>query len=192
MIALNGSIDYNFGYGMSEGIRYNTTSWNISQRVGPQINPAEWFELNPYYEYRLSRTFSTATNATATSLQTNSFVVTSRMYFWKTFQVNYRVSKSYVTGLGTYNTSPLIINAGFEKEFFARRSLVLTFNAFDLLHQNNFVQQTVTSQAVTNTLSNNLSRYFMFGLRLNLQKWSGRPQRNGRVLERRGDGSFIY
>lgn len=192
LIALNGSVDYNFGFGMSEGTRYNTTTWNISQRFGPQINPAEWFELNPYYEYRLQRTFSTATNATATSLQTNSFVVTSRMYFWKTFQVNYRVSKSYVTGLGTYNTSPLIINAGFEKEFFARRSLVVTFNIFDLLHQNNFVQQTVTSQAVTNTLSNALSRYFLFGLRLNLQKWSGRPQRNGRTLERRGDGSFIY
>jgi hypothetical protein len=192
VLALNGSVDYNFGYGMSEGTRYNTTTWNISQRVGPQINPAEWFELNPYYEYRLSRTFSTATNATATSLQTNSFVVTSKMYFWKTFQVNYRVSKSYVTGLGTYNTSPLIINAGFEKEFFARRTLVLTFNAYDLLHQNNFVTQTVTSQAVTNTLSNALSRYFLFGFRLNLQKWSGRPQRGGRVLERRGDGSFIY
>lgn len=192
MITLNGSIDYNFGYGMSEGTRYNTTSWNISQRFGPQINPAEWFELNPYFEYRLSRTFSTATNASATSLQTNSFVVTSRMYFFKTFQVNYRVSKSYVTGLDTYNTSPLIINAGFEKEFFAKRSLVLTFNVFDLLHQNNFVQQTATSQGVTNTLSNNLSRYFLFGLRLNLQKWSGRPQRNGQVLQRRGDGSFIY
>nr|WP_294790278.1 TonB-dependent receptor [uncultured Mucilaginibacter sp.] len=192
VFALNGSVDYNFGYGMSEGKRYNTTTWNISQRVGPQINPAEWFELNPYFEYRLSRTFSNATNATATSLQTNSIVVTSRMYFFKTFQVNYRVSKSYVTGLGTYNTSPLIINAGFEKEFFARRNLVLTFNAFDLLHQNNFVQQTVTSQAVTNTLSNALSRYFLFGLRLNLQKWSGRPERGGRVLQRRGDGSFIY
>lgn len=191
-VALNGSVDYNFGYGMSEGQRYNTTTWNISQRFGPQINPAEWFELNPYFEYRLSRTFSTATNAIATSLQTNSFVVTSRMYFWKTFQVNYRVSKSYVTGLGTYNTSPLIINAGFEKEFFAKRLLVLTFNVFDLLHQNNFVQQTVTSQAVTNTLSNALSRYFLFGLRLNLQKWSGRPQRNGQILQRRGDGSFIY
>ncbi|MGY3212628.1 outer membrane beta-barrel protein [Mucilaginibacter sp. HD30] len=192
LLTLNGSLDYNFGYGMSEGIRYNTTTWSISQRFGPQINPAEWFEINPYYEYRLQRTFSTASNATATSLQTNAFVVTSKMYFWKTFQVNYRVSKNYVTGLGTYNTSPLIINAGFEKEFFAKRSLVITFNAYDLLHQNNFVTQTVTSQAVTNTLSNALSRYFLFGLRLNLQKWSGRPQRNGRVLERRGDGSFIY
>ncbi|MFD0750270.1 outer membrane beta-barrel protein [Mucilaginibacter calamicampi] len=192
VLAVNGSIDYNFGYGMSEGIRYNTTTWNISQRFGPQINPAEWIEFNPYYEYRLQRTFSTAAKATATSLQTNSFVVTSKMYFFKTFQVNYRVSKSFVTGLANNNTKPLIINAGFEKEFFARRNLVLTFNIFDLLHQNNFVQQTVSSQGVTNTLSNALSRYFLFGLRLNLQKWSGRPQRGGRVLERRGDGSFIY
>jgi len=63
---------------------------------------------------------------------------------------------------------------------------------YDLLHQNNFTQQTVTSTGYTNTLSNSLSRYFLVGLRLNLQKWSGKPSRHGHELKRRGDGSFIY
>ncbi|MFD2144531.1 hypothetical protein [Mucilaginibacter antarcticus] len=73
-----------------------------------------------------------------------------------------------------------------------RKNLVLTFNVYDVLKQNNFIQQSVTPQATTNTISNALSRYFMVGLRLNLQKWSGTPQRGGRNMQRRGDGSFIY
>jgi hypothetical protein len=63
---------------------------------------------------------------------------------------------------------------------------------FDILHQNNFVNQSTTATGVTNTISSSLSRYFLIGFRLNLQKWSGRPTRNGRNMQRRGDGSFIY
>ncbi len=50
----------------------------------------------------------------------------------------------------------------------------------------------VTPQGVINTESNALSRYFLIGLRLNLQKWSGTPSRRGEPMRRRGDGSFIY
>jgi len=113
------------------------------------------------------------------------------MYFLKTFQVNYSARKVFVTGI-TNSTNPLVINAGFQKEFLQRKNLVFTFDMYDLLHQNNFIQQTVTATGVTNTVSNSLSRYFMFGIRLNLQKWNGRPTRNGREMQRRGDGSFIY
>jgi hypothetical protein len=128
----------------------------------------------------------------STSVQTTSLAVDGRFYFFKTWQVNYNASKSYVTGLGSLSTNPLVINAGFEKEFFKKKSLVLTLNTYDLLHQNNFIQQTLTTGGVTNTLSNSLSRYFLVGIRLRLQKWSGAPTRNGKKMNRRGDGSFIY
>jgi len=128
----------------------------------------------------------------ATQLLTTSLGLQGRMYFFKTWQVNYDATKRYITGISGGNTTPLVINAGFEKEFLAKRNLVFTFNVYDLLHQNNYLQKVVTAQGETNTLSNTLSRYFMVGLRLNLQKWSGTPQRNGRNMMRRGDGSFIY
>ena len=126
-------------------------------------------------------------------MQTTSLAVDGRMYFLKTFQINYSASKNFVVGLPGLRTNPLVINAGFEKEFGAKRSLVLTLNVFDLLHQNDYIQQTIApGGGITNTMSNSLSRYFLVGLRLNLQKWSGTPKRNGRPLNRRGDGSFIY
>lgn len=207
-LSLNGNVTYNYGVGISSYIptvngqiisnMYHTTNWRFDERFGPRISPTESIEINPYIGYDLSRSFNSLPNdpnntiKTSTQVQTISLAVDGRMYFFKTYQLNYSASKSYVTGLTGLSTNPLVINAGFEKEFFKRKNLVLTFNVFDLLHQNNFVQQTVTSQGYTNTLSNSLSRYFLFGLRVNLQKWSGSPTRNGKKMNRRGDGSFIY
>ncbi|MVN20321.1 TonB-dependent receptor [Mucilaginibacter arboris] len=192
-LSLNGNITYNYSEAMSNNQLYHNTNWRFDERFGPRISPTENIEINPYIGYDLSRSFTTLLGAAPTMLRTTSLAVDGRVYFFKTFQINYSATKSYVTGLGKLgNPSPFVINAGFEKEFFQKKNLVITFNVFDLLHQNNFIQQTVTAQAVTNTLSNTLSRYFLIGMRLSLQKWSGRPTRNGRPMQRRGDGSFMY
>lgn len=207
-LSLNGNITYNYGVGQS-GIGaivgpnlvvsanelFHTTNWRFDERFGPRISPTDDIEINPYIGYDLSRTFTTLslnkTNA-ATEVKTTSLAVDGRMYFLKTFQINYSMTKSYVAGLGSLSTNPLVINAGFQKEFFKKKNLTVTFNAFDILHQNNFTQQTVTNTSITNTQSNSLSRYFLVGFIVNLQKWSGSPKRNGKIMKRRGDGSFIY
>jgi hypothetical protein len=196
-LALNGNITYGYNVNMDNGMEYHSTTWRFDERFGPRIDPTESIEINPYIGYDLSRSFNSlpVTNPnikTSTQVQTTSLAVDGKMYFFDTYQVNYSATKSYVTGLGNLSTNPLVINAGFEKEFLKKKNLVLTFNVYDILHQNNFVQQSITAQGYTNTLSNSLSRYFLFGVRLNLQKWSGAPKRNGKEMKRRGDGSFIY
>jgi hypothetical protein len=75
---------------------------------------------------------------------------------------------------------------------FAKRNGILRISMFDIFNQNNFINRAITNGGWTDTRSNLLSRYFMVGFTLNLQKWSGRAQRDGRNLQRRGDGSFIY
>jgi hypothetical protein len=191
-LSLNGNITYSYFNAMSNDLLYHNTNWRFDERFGPRMDPTDWLEINPYIGYDISRSFTTLTGASPTSLQTTSLAVDGYVYFLKTFKVTYSGSKNYVVGLQNFNTNPLVINAGIEKEFFKRKNLVFTFNVFDLLHQNNFIQQTITPQGVTNTLSSSLSRYFLVGLRLNLQKWSGTPKRGGRDMMRRGDGSFIY
>jgi hypothetical protein len=201
-LSLNGNFTYGYSVAMSGSedylthvvtdLVYHNTNWRFDERFGPRIDPTENIEINPYIGYDISRSFTTLPNATATSLQTTSLAVDGYVYFLKTSKITYSATKSYVTGLTGLSTNPLVINAGFEESFLKKKNLVITFNIFDLLHQNNFIQQTVTPQGVTNTLSNSLSRYFLFGVRLNLQHWSGTPTRNGRQMMRRGDGSFIY
>lgn len=190
-LLLNGSVNYNYDLGMSNGIQYHTTTWRINQRFGPKINPNESIEINPYIGYDVQRSFTSTPAATPTLRQTTSLTVDGR-FFLGDWRLNYSASKNYVTGLGSLNSNPLVLNAGVERQLSKKNSLFLTFNVYDILKQNNFVQQTITPQSVTNTLSNALSRYFMVGIRATFQKWSGRPQRNGKELNRKGDGSFIY
>ncbi|WP_295654956.1 outer membrane beta-barrel protein [uncultured Mucilaginibacter sp.] len=203
-LSLNGNITYGYSVAMSgtrdfttnalTDILYHNTNWRFDERFGPRIDPVEDFEINPYIGYDLSRSFTSLPGAvgSASVLQTTSLAVDGYWYILKLSKFTYSATKSYVTGLTGLSTNPLVINAGFEQEFLKKKNLVITFNIFDLLHQNNFIQQTVTPTGVTNTLSNSLSRYFLFGVRLNLQKWSGTPTRNGKQMQRRGDGSFIY
>ncbi|HTH81771.1 MAG TPA: outer membrane beta-barrel protein [Mucilaginibacter sp.] len=198
-ISLNGNVTYNYSPALSNNVLYHQTEWRFDERFGPRINPNDNIEINPYVGYDLDRSFTSALNAVNTIYKTTSLAVDGKMYFLKTFQINYSATKNYIStsgintaGGGSFNTKPLIINLGFQKEFLPRKNLVFTFDVYDVLHQNTVLQQSITTGGVTNTLSNTLSRYFLFGLRLNLQKWSGRPTRNGRELQRRGDGSFIY
>ncbi|PJJ84397.1 TonB-dependent receptor [Mucilaginibacter auburnensis] len=189
-LSLNGSVSYNYNVAMSNNVPYHTTVWRVNQRFGPKINPNDNIEINPYVAYDVQRTF-TSTGANPSIRQTTSIALDG-MFYLGNWRLRYNASKNFVTGLGSLNTNPLVINAGVERQLAKKNNLYLTFDVFDILKQNNFVQQTVTPQGVTNTLSNALSRYFMIGLRANFQKWGGKPQRNGKDLKRKGDGSFIY
>jgi hypothetical protein len=191
-ISLNGGINYDYNTVKNNNILYHTTRWRFDNRFGPRINPNENIEINPYVGYTLTRSFATSGSAIRSVYTTTRLAIDGKMYFRKTYQVNYSASKNFVTGI-VGATNPFIVNMGFQKEFFEKRNLVVTFDVYDLLYQNSFIRRDVADDGgVTNTISNTSSRYFMVGVRLNLQKWSGRPQRNGKNMQRRGDGSFIY
>lgn len=192
-LSLNGYTSYGHNVSMTDNIKSFTTTWRINQRFGPRINPNESVEVNPYVSYDITRTFFQISNS-KTDIRTTALAVDGKFYFMNnnTFTFGYNASKNFVKGIQNNITrNPLVINAFIEKEFFARRNLTVSLQAFDILKQNNFVNQVTTERSVTNTLSNALSRYFMLSVRTNLQKWSGSPSRNGRQLRRRGDGSFI-
>jgi hypothetical protein len=191
-ISLNGGVNYDYSTAMSNNVLYHITTWSFNDRFGPRINPNDNIEINPYIGYNLTRTFTTLPKGRSNLYQTTRMAIDGKMYFAKTFQVNYSASKNFVSGIANAS-NPFIVNAGFQKEFLEKRNLVLTFDVYDVFHQNNFIRQDPTGDGgITNTISSSLSRYFMVGLRLNLQKWGGRPQRNGKNMQRRGDGSFIY
>ena len=132
-------------------------------------------------------------NARNTDTKTTALSVEGSFYLPKGWRINYDASKNYVEGIGTNVTkNPFVVNAFLERAFFAKRSLTLRIQAYDIFNQNNFVNQTVSTTSVNYTNTNVLSRYLFASLIINLQKWSGTPKRNGIIMQRRGDGSFIY
>ncbi len=191
-LSLDGTISYAYNMAMNNNAQYSNTVWRINQRFGPKINPTDDIEINPYVYYDIQRSFASLAGANSNQLQTLSLAIDGRFFIADAWRVNYSASKNYVKGVGQLSRNPLVINAGVERQLTKKNNLYLTFNVYDIFKQNNFIQQTVTPNGITNTLSNALSRYFMVGLRANFQKWGGKPERNGEVLKRKGDGSFIY
>lgn len=191
-LTLNGTITYGYTNAISDHLPYHTTTWDFNERFGPRISLNDnKLMINPYVSYESTKSSTTTLNAIPSTITTIRLAVDGQIYLPKSFQLHYIGSKNYISGFSNYNLNPLVINAGFEKRFLRAHNLALTFDVFDLLHQNNFIQQAITPQSTIYTLSNTNSRYFLVGLRLTLQKWGGTPMRNGQPMKRRGDGSFI-
>jgi hypothetical protein len=190
-LALNGNVMYSYTTAISNNLPYHTTGWDFNERLGPRIAlNNNKFIINPYIGYETDKSSTNTLNSSPSTIQTVKLAVDGQIFFPSNFQFHYNTSKNYIWVFANYNLNPLVINAGFEKRLLKTHILAITFDVFDLLHQNNFIQQTVTPQSTTYTLSNTLSRYFLVGLKLNLQKWGGTPTHTGQVMKRRGDGSF--
>ncbi len=186
---MSGNVSYNHAVSMSNNVQSVTNIWNITERFGPRINPNEWLEVNPNVSYNITKSRNTII-PNEINTRTLALNIDGRFYMWKTLIFGYNASKNFVSGINANITSnPLVINAYVQKEFWKRRASV-TFQAFDILEQNNFVNLNVTDLMKTETRTNALSRYFMLRANVRLQKWSGARGRNGRQIMRRGDGSF--
>jgi len=122
-----------------------------------------------------------------------SFQVDGRFYFLKSWHFGYNASKNFVHGINSAITNnPFIVNPYLEKEFTQRKTLRLRVQAFDIFDQNKYINRNITETSITDTRSNSLSRYVMCTLSANLQRFKGTPKRNGEVMKRKNDGSFIY
>jgi len=191
-LELNGTVNYGYNIAMTNNVENFSTSWTFNERLGPRIDPNDWFEINPYISYNVTKSTNTLPDAPDNNVKTEALSVDGKVYFFETWLVGYSASKNYVTGISSNITkNPFVVNAYFEKELFKKRNGILSVQLFDLFDQNNFVTRVTTPTGYTDTKSNALSRYAMVSFRINLQKWSGAPKHHGQLMQRRGDGSFI-
>lgn len=189
-LAINGNVNFRHNVSMSENTLFNTDVWSMNHRFGPRINPTEWLEVNPNAGYNYIKSHNTLLN-TDNLTKTVSLNIDGKFIMWKSLIFGYSASKNFVSGIATNVTAnPLVINSYLQKELWRRRATV-TFQAFDLLNQNNFVNRNIADDGTTtDTRTNALSRYFMLRASLRLQKWSGARGRGGRPMRRNGDGGF--
>lgn len=190
-IGLNGSVIKKDGFSVSNDLLNASKTWTFNQRLGLQINPLEWLELNPNLNYTYSKAnYSFSDNSNST--RNVGLHGDGRIYIGETNMLSFNISKNYISGFDfNGSTNPFVINAAFEKHFFKGRNGVVSVQVFDLLDQNNFIERVYDEQGFTDTISNTLGQYFMVSFRLMLQKWTGTPSSKGKPLLRRGDGSFF-
>ena len=194
-LAFNGLFAYGHSLGMSNDIKNIVTSWRFNERFGPRISPNDWLEVNPYFSYDINKSTNTLPGAYNSNIKTTAMSIDGKFFLLKarTLTIGYNASKNYISGINNnISKNPLVVNAYIEKQFFKKKNGILRISAFDLFDQNNFINRSVTQNAITDKKTNALSRYGLVSFVLNLQKWTGSPKRNGQEMRRRGDGSFIY
>ena len=190
-LGINGGISINDMNAISNGSGYRFKTTQLYEKLSLRINAGDKLEINPYLGHQLIRTSYGLPDIQPTIVGVAKLALEAKVTPWSRFQFHAEINKNLVTGLGNYQTNPLIINAGIELYFSRQRLLTLTLESYDLLQENNFIQRIITPQSNIFTQSNQLSRYVLLGLRLNLQRWGGMPEMNGKPVQRRGDGSFI-
>jgi len=193
ILALNGTISNSRNVSMSNNVKNITSMWRFNERFGPRTEPTEWLEINPYVSFDFIKSNNTLSGATASKTNTIAINIDGKVYLPGGFLFGYSASKNYVEGINANITNnPFVINSYFEKRLFKRRTSTLRLQVFDLLNQNNFINRMISESSIIDTKTNTLSRYVMVSFSQVFQKWSGTPQRNGKPIQRRGDGSFIY
>ena len=190
-VGLNGTVTFANSVSMLNGNTNVAESWNLNQRLGIQLYPTSWFELTPNVRYSYLKSDYSLNPKNNNETTTWAFSTEGRVDFVDGFFMGYNLSKNYVSGISANVTNnPFIINTSLSKDVFKKKG-TLQLQAFDLLNQNNFIVRTLGDNGYTDTKSNALSRYFMLNLTVRLQKWTGTPNRGGREMMRRGDGSFM-
>ncbi|HCN83781.1 MAG TPA: hypothetical protein DIT07_09190 [Sphingobacteriaceae bacterium] len=192
-VTFTGSIDHLHNIGLSNNLKNVSSQWTFIESLRLRISPVEKFELGPAISYSYYQSDNSIAKAINSKTNILSFTVNGKVVFMKSWVIRYSTNKNFVHGINSNLTNnPFVVNMSLEKEFLKNKAVKLRIQSFDLFNENKLLNRNITETSITDIRSNSLSRYFMMGLSVNLQRWKGTPIRNGLQMQRRGDGSFIY
>ncbi len=195
VVSVNGSATFNNNISFSDGNMNTGKNWILTQGLNTQINPVKWLEVNPGFTYSYNTNSNDLITNTNTKVSTYGISFNSKTYFLKTFLIGVDLDKTFNSGYSSLlAANPFIINSYLEKQFLKNKNATLRLQSFDLLDQNTSVSRSVTANAITDSRSNRLSRYFMLSLNMRLQKFNGQqtqaPMPGRERIEIRRDGNF--
>lgn len=173
VVRLRGSAFYNNNISFVDNISNTGKNLILSQRLGFQINPNEWLDIEPSTTYTYNRNNNTINTRANSEVNSYSTSLDSKIYFLKTWVWGTTLDKTFNSGYNSLSTNPFIINTYLEKQFFKGKKGSLKLQAFDLLDQSTSLSYTATSTSTILSQSNRLSRYFMMSFTFNISKFAG-------------------
>jgi hypothetical protein len=173
VIRLRGSAFYNNNISFVDNLSNTGKNLILSQRLGFQINPTEWLDIEPSGTYTYNKNNNTINTRANTEVNSWTTSLDSKIYFLKTWVWGTSLDKTFNSGYNSISTNPFIINTYLEKQFFKGKKGSLKLQAFDLLDQSTSLSYTATSTSTILSQSNRLSRYFMLSFTFNISKFAG-------------------
>lgn len=174
-----GNIFYNNNVSFLAGERNNGKNLIFTQRISTLITIKKWLELGGGVNYTLNDAkYSLRKQFNS---QTNRFSLShnARVFLKKDYTFTYDLDKTINKGFGNnVGVSPFIINASAEKLVSKKYNASIKLSAFDLLKENTNVNRQVSGNAITDTRTNSLTRYFLASIVFRFSKFKGTAPRS--------------
>jgi hypothetical protein len=187
VLTLNGALNFNHNINLVDSARNIGLNWIGSQGFTFEFNYKTWLEFGAGATYSFNDVrYKLADNTKFSPLQnTNSSALTLTssidIDLKEKWIIKYNFDYTINYGLNAAVSRNLaILNASVERQLFKKKNGIIRLAAFDLLNQNTNINRTVSANAITDTQTNRLARYFMLTFTYRLQKFQGqRPQNPG-------------
>lgn len=184
VITLMGIANYNHNINLVDNSRNIGQNWLLTQNLNFEFNYKEWLQLGTGVGYSLNdvkykNPGGTAvpglqnTSSNAVTLSSNAQVDIPGGWVWR-YDFDYTINNGIASNI---SQNLAIMNTSVEKQLFKKKNGALRLAAFDLFNQNTNVNRSVNANAITDTRTNRLTRYFLLTFTYRLQKFQGqRPQ----------------
>ena len=196
VISLNGNLNFNHNINLVDNARTIGNNWVAGQGMNFEFNHKDWLELGAGISYNLNSVhYSSPGGIKSSSLQNqeySSWIMSSTLNLDipKNWVLKYDFNYTLNNGLsGSVARNLAIMNASIEKQLFKKKNGIIRLQAFDLFNQNTNISRNITTNTITDTRTNRLTRYFLLTLTMKIQKFKGQqPQQNPRMMNMRMGG----
>lgn len=186
VLTLTGNVNYNHNVNLVDSIRNIGQNWIASQGFTFEFNYKEWLQWGNGATYSINNvTYQNPDNGKLSTLQnthSSSLVLSSNIDLdYKNWTLKYDFDYTFNYGLNASVTrNQAIMSASIERQFFKKKNGVLKLAGYDLFNQNANISRSISANAIIDSRSNRLGRYFMLTFTYRLQKFQGqRPKGPG-------------
>lgn len=169
-----GNIIYNNNISFLANEKNVGKNFILTQRLNTIITIKKWLETGGGVTYTYNDTRYSLRKAFNNKINTIGLTQNSRLFLPKDFTISYDIDKTINNGYGgDVNTNPTIINASMEKLVSKKYNASIKLSGFDLLKENTNINRSVTGNSITDTRTNNLTRYFLLSAVFRFSKFVG-------------------
>lgn len=184
---LQTNVNYNRSLSLLNNVSNSTQSTIMSETVKWTTNLKNNFDMN----LSTSFAYNPIRNSLSASQNTNYLTATLSADFTVYSNNGWIIASDFdYTHYGNrpvgYNTTVFLVTPSIAKQFLKNKAGELRLSCFDLLKQNQAVSTSATANQISNTISNNLTRYFMLTFTYNLRAFGGQQQQRGQQNQMRG------
>ena len=171
-IEVKGGLNFNRQVSFADNVKNFGRGLGLNQTLGARMNQ-KWLMLNTNVNYNYRSNVYSLSTYNSNITQTWLFNVDAKTFIITSLSAGLTASKRINQGFSVQNSNPLLLGGYVEKTFFKRKASV-KIEGNDFLNQGNNLSRTVSDNTITESRSNQVTRYFLFSLNWKLQSFPGR------------------